>query len=141
MSLLMATLILLYCKCQCQWYFQYHDDLSVCPGHCECQCKCRTTFIFIASVSVSGIFSTIIEHSSDLGQWRIQRGHRGPALPPPPPPPPSFLDFFFLFFLQKRSLLAKISIKRVRNLSQNAGIGHLETQIFKTFRGACPPTP
>ena len=26
-----------------------------------------------------------------------------------------------MFFLQKRSLLAKISIKRVQNLSQNAG--------------------
>ena len=136
MSLLMATLILLYCKCQCQWYFQYHNDLSVCPGHCECQCKCRTTFIFIASVSVSGIFSTIIEHSSDLGQWRIQRGPREPALPAPPPYP-FWISFFF--FLQKRSLLAKISIKRVRNLSQNAGIGHLETQSFKTFWGeACP---
>ena len=34
------------------------------------------------------------------------------------------------FFLQKRSLLAKISIKRVRNLFQNTEVEILETPIF-----------
>ena len=42
-----------------------------------------------------------------------------------------FLEFFFL---QKRSLQAKISIKRVRNLSQNV-------EIFKHFWGSMPPDP
>ena len=49
----------------------------------------------------------------------------GPGGPVPP-----FLEFFFFFFLQKRSLLAKTSIKRVRNLSQNAGNGHFRDPNF-----------
>ena len=42
-----------------------------------------------------------------------------------------FLEFLFL---QKRSLQAKISIKRVRNLSQNV-------EIFNHFWGSMPPDP
>ena len=44
---------------------------------------------------------------------------------------PPFLDIF----LQKRNLLAKISIKRVRNLSQNAGNVHFRDSNFQKFLG------
>ena len=52
-----------------------------------------------------------------------------------PPPLPTFLNFFFL---QKRILLAKVSIKRVRNLSQNAGNGHFRDSNFQKFLGDPP---
>ena len=73
----------------------------------------------------------VIDHWK--AQWRTQGG-RGPDRPVPP-----VLNFYFL---QKRSLLAKISIKRVRNLSQNAGNGHFKDSNFSKFLGggggACP---
>ena len=47
-------------------------------------------------------------------------------------PRPPFRNFFFL---QKRSLLAKISIKQVRNLYQNAGNGHFRDSNFQNFLG------
>ena len=50
-------------------------------------------------------------------------------------PPPSW-DFFF--FYQSVVYEQEISIKRVRNLSQNAGNGILKTQIF---RGNISPEP
>ena len=41
-----------------------------------------------------------------------------------------------------RNLLAKVSIiKRVRNLSQNAGNGHFRGSNFQTFLGGMPPEP
>ena len=59
----------------------------------------------------------------------------GPGGLCPPPPPPHFFEFFFL---QKRILLAKVSIKRVRNLSQNAGNGHFRDSNFQNFLGDPP---
>ena len=54
---------------------------------------------------------------------------------------PPFLDFF----LQKRSLPAKISTKRVRNLSQNAGNGYFRDSNLQNFLGGggggMPPHP
>ena len=47
-----------------------------------------------------------------------------------------FLDSFL--FYRNEVYEQKISIKLVRNLSQNTGNGHLETQIVG---GACPQTP
>ena len=49
------------------------------------------------------------------------------------------LGVFGLFFLQKRSLLARISIKQVRNLSQNAGNSHFRDSNFQTFLEGMPP--
>ena len=54
---------------------------------------------------------------------------------------PLFGVFFLLISLQKRSLRAKTSIKRVRNLSQNAGNGHFSDSNFKTFLGEHAPRP
>ena len=70
----------------------------------------------------------VIDHWK--AQWRTQGG-RGPDRPVPP-----VLNFYFL---QKRSLLAKISIKRVRNLSQNAGNGHFKDSNFSKFLGGGMP--
>ena len=50
----------------------------------------------------------------------------------------SSVFWIFFFFLQNRSLLAKISIKRVRNLSQNAGDGYFGNS---NFWGGMPPDP
>ena len=64
---------------------------------------------------------------SRKGQWQIQ----GEGLCTP----------FSGFFLQKWSLLAKISIKRVRNLSQNAENGHFRDSNFQNFWGGHPIRP
>ena len=64
-------------------------------------------------------------------RW-ISGGSRGGWGPVPPP-------FFLDFFLQRRSLLAKISIKRVRHLSQNSGTGYFRDSNFQKFLEGMPP--
>ena len=57
-----------------------------------------------------------------------------------PPPPPLFGIFFF--FYKSEVYLAKISIKWVQNLSQNAGNGHFRDSKFQNFLGGgMPKTP
>ena len=65
------------------------------------------------------------------------RGERGWG---PKLPPPSFWIFFF-FFLQKQVYEQKVicSIKRVQNLSQNAGNGHFRDSHFQNFLGEHAP--
>ena len=93
---------------------------------------------------------TFVIHTRYI-QWRIQGGEGG-GMEDLCPPLPLLLDLFL--FLQKRNLLSKISIKRVRNLSQNAGNGHFRDSNFQNFYGPrpiwkacafgarwCPPPP
>ena len=63
-------------------------------------------------------------HAFGMKQWRIQGGGFGGTGPP-----------FGFFFVQKRSLLAKISIKQVGNLFQNAGNGHFRDSNFQKYLG------
>ena len=75
------------------------------------------------------IWSQLNRH---LPQWRIQGGGAGGASV-------RFSDNFF--FLQKRSLLAKISINEYEICLKILEMVILETQIFKFFGGACPIPP
>ena len=52
-----------------------------------------------------------------------------------------FRIFFFLTETKSTRKKKLVNIKLVRNLSQNAGNGHLETQIFKYFWGSLPSGP
>ena len=84
--------------------------------------------------------SSTDEHHSDshflFWQWRIQKVEPWGAEPYPPPP------FGFFFFYKSKIYEQKISIRWVRNLSQNAGNGHFRDTNFQKFLGgACPQTP
>ena len=70
----------------------------------------------------------LLQQGGNRHQWRI----RGGACAPSP---------FFGFFFTKQSLLAKISIKQVRNLSENARNGHFRDSNFQEFLGGTPPDP
>ena len=64
-----------------------------------------------------------------IKQWLIREG--GGWVPVPPPPP--LCSFFF--FYKNEVYKPKISIKRVRNLSQIAGNGHFRDSNFRIFLG------
>ena len=72
--------------------------------------------------------------NEDGSQWRIQGGGLG-SCPPPP------VWSLFLFFYKSEVYEQKHNIKRVRNLSQNAGNGHFRDSNSQKFMGehADPP--
>ena len=88
------------------------------PKYCHCDTFKRSLLPF------SRIFLLIY-----YLQWRIQGGAWGPVSP--------FLDIFFT----KANLLAKMSIKRVRNLSQKAENGHFSDSNFQKFLRGMPSDP
>ena len=70
------------------------------------------------------------------------KGGWGPVRPPPPPLLLDFFFFFFFFFFYKNEVYEQkvlCSIKRVGNLSQNAGNGHSRDSNFQKL--ALPPPP
>ena len=104
--------------------------------------------LLLSSYYYQGVCNCIYnraQNSLQLSTAKLQLQHLPVADPTVQggPVPPFF--YFFSLFLQKRSLLAKTSIKRVRNLSQNIilEMAILETQTSKNFRGwgACSHTP
>ena len=67
------------------------------------------------------------------------RGEGGWGIYSPPHP---FLDSFFFFFFYKNEVYdQKISIERIRNLSQNSGNGHFIDSNFQKFLGKHAPDP
>ena len=63
-----------------------------------------------------------------------------PGGPVPTTPPPTPLDEFF-FFCKSRDYEKKTSVKKVRNLSQNAGNGQFRDSNFQRFLGEHDPRP
>ena len=56
-----------------------------------------------------------------------------------PVPPPPFLVFFLI--TKNEVYEQKVSVKRVLNLSQNAGYGHFRNSNFQKFVGEHAPRP
>ena len=73
--------------------------------------------------TMNGMLSSVLETTRDKPALGGSRGAVGPV------PPPVILEFFF-FFTKTKLTSKKISINRVRNLSQNAGNSHFRDSHF-----------